>query len=68
VRVIVCGGGIAGLTLACRLGQFGWDALIVEQAPRLRDEGYMLDFFGPGFEAAQAMVARRAPAEPHAGR
>lgn len=52
---IVCGAGIAGLTLASRLAHHGWDVTVVERARGPRPQGYMIDFFGPGFEAAEAM-------------
>lgn len=55
MRVIIVGAGIAGLTLALRLQRLGWEPLVVERAPRLRGEGYMIDFFGPGFDAAERM-------------
>jgi 2-polyprenyl-6-methoxyphenol hydroxylase-like FAD-dependent oxidoreductase len=55
MRVIICGAGIAGLSLAWWLGRDGWDVLIVERAPGLRDEGYMIDFFGSGYDVAELM-------------
>ena len=51
----MCGAGIAGLSLAAQLARQGWEVLLVERASRPRDEGYMIDFFGPGYDAAQAM-------------
>lgn len=54
MRVLVVGGGIAGLTLAYWL-QPRHQPVVVERAPRLRDEGYMMDFFGPGYEVARRM-------------
>jgi 2-polyprenyl-6-methoxyphenol hydroxylase-like FAD-dependent oxidoreductase len=54
-RVIICGAGIAGLTLAWWLGRGGCRVLIVEKAARLRDEGYMFDFYGPGYTVAERM-------------
>ncbi len=55
MRVIIIGAGIAGLTLALRLQRLGWEPLLVERAPGLRGEGYMIDFFGPGVDAAERM-------------
>ena len=55
VRALICGAGIAGLTLARLLSQQGWSVCVAERASALRREGYMIDFFGPGFEAAEAM-------------
>jgi 2-polyprenyl-6-methoxyphenol hydroxylase-like FAD-dependent oxidoreductase len=37
------------------LGRLGWETEVVERASAVREEGYMIDFFGPGFEAAEAM-------------
>jgi 2-polyprenyl-6-methoxyphenol hydroxylase-like FAD-dependent oxidoreductase len=55
VRVLICGAGIAGLTLARVLDGRGWDVRLVERAPALRGEGYLIDFFGSGFDAAEAL-------------
>ncbi len=55
MRVVICGAGIAGLTLANRLARLGVEVVVVEHAPGPRPSGYMIDFFGPGHEAAAAM-------------
>ena len=55
MQVVICGGGIAGLTLAWWLNRAGWEVTILEQAPGPRDAGYMIDFFGPGWEVASRM-------------
>jgi 2-polyprenyl-6-methoxyphenol hydroxylase-like FAD-dependent oxidoreductase len=55
VRALICGAGIAGLTLARLLSRQGWSVYVAERASALRREGYMIDFFGPGFDAADAM-------------
>lgn len=52
---VICGAGIAGLALAQRLGTMGWDVEVVEKAPGPRPQGYMIDFFGAGYQAAEAM-------------
>jgi len=54
-RALVSGGGIAGLTSAYWLRKFGWEVTIVEKAPRLRTEGYMIYFFGNGWRVAEKM-------------
>jgi 2-polyprenyl-6-methoxyphenol hydroxylase-like FAD-dependent oxidoreductase len=54
-RVVVCGAGISGLTLAHRMHVHGWHVVLLERAPRPREQGYMIDFFGPGYDAAEAM-------------
>ncbi|MDT0330647.1 FAD-dependent oxidoreductase [Nocardiopsis lambiniae] len=55
MRALIVGAGIAGLTLAHRLSHHGWDVTLVERAPGPRPQGYMIDFFGPGYDAAEAM-------------
>lgn len=55
MKVLIVGAGIAGLTLALCLRRNGHEARIVEQAPELRDAGYMIDFFGSGYDAAERM-------------
>ncbi|MEV0299184.1 FAD-dependent monooxygenase [Nocardia sp. NPDC050710] len=55
MKVVVCGAGIAGLTVANQLARSGIDTVFVEQAPGPRPQGYMIDFFGPGYDAAEAM-------------
>lgn len=53
--VLISGGGIAGLTLAYWLQRHGLRPTIVERAPRLRPEGYALDFAGSGWDVAERM-------------
>jgi len=53
--VLVSGAGIAGPTLAYWLLRAGMEPTIVEAAPELRTGGYMIDFWGLGFEVAEAM-------------
>jgi 2-polyprenyl-6-methoxyphenol hydroxylase-like FAD-dependent oxidoreductase len=55
MRVVICGAGIAGLALAQNLDKLGWEVVVLERAPGPRTQGYMIDFFGLGWEAAQAM-------------
>lgn len=55
MRILIVGAGIAGLTTALRLRGLGHDAVIMERSPQLRAEGYMIDFFGPGYDIAEKM-------------
>jgi len=54
-RVLISGGGIAGLTLGILLKERGWEPLVVERDPAPRAEGYMMDFFGSGWDVAERM-------------
>jgi 2-polyprenyl-6-methoxyphenol hydroxylase-like FAD-dependent oxidoreductase len=55
VQVLVVGAGIAGPTLAYWLQRFGHEPTLVESAPALRQGGYLVDFWGAGFEVAERM-------------
>ncbi|MFI1912859.1 FAD-dependent monooxygenase [Nocardia sp. NPDC020380] len=55
MKVIVCGAGIAGLAVADLLTRNGYETIVVEQAAGPRPQGYMIDFFGAGYDAAEAM-------------
>ena len=54
-KVLICGAGIAGLTLAVLLKEQGHAPLLIEREPELRREGYMMDFFGSGWDVAERM-------------
>jgi 2-polyprenyl-6-methoxyphenol hydroxylase-like FAD-dependent oxidoreductase len=53
--VLVAGAGIAGPTLAYWLQRAGWEPTLVERAPELRRGGYIVDFWGAGFDVADRM-------------
>jgi len=53
--ILISGAGIAGTTLAFWLKKFGFNPTIVEHAPKLRDGGYAIDFWGAGFDVAEKM-------------
>ncbi len=53
--VLISGGGIAGLTAAILLKQQGYEPLVIEREPRPREEGYMMDFFGTGWDVVGRM-------------
>lgn len=55
MKVVVCGAGIAGLTAAERLCAHGHEVVVVERAVGPREHGYMIDFFGPGYDVAEVM-------------
>jgi 2-polyprenyl-6-methoxyphenol hydroxylase-like FAD-dependent oxidoreductase len=54
-RVLVSGAGIAGCCLAWWLQRYGFDVTVIEQAMRPRDGGYVIDFWGLGYEVAAKM-------------
>jgi 2-polyprenyl-6-methoxyphenol hydroxylase-like FAD-dependent oxidoreductase len=54
-RVLISGAGIAGLTFAIQLKQNGFEPIVIERDKALRTEGYMMDFFGTGWDVAERM-------------
>jgi 2-polyprenyl-6-methoxyphenol hydroxylase-like FAD-dependent oxidoreductase len=55
MRILISGAGIAGPTLAYWLHRYGLTPTIVERAPQLRRGGYIIDFWGVGFDVAEQM-------------
>jgi 2-polyprenyl-6-methoxyphenol hydroxylase-like FAD-dependent oxidoreductase len=55
MRVLISGAGIAGLTLGWWLHRYGFRPTIVEKSPVLRAGGYVIDFWGAGYEIAERM-------------
>ena len=53
MKAVVAGAGIAGLVAARQLGLAGWDVELCDKSPAPRPDGYMMDFFGPGVDAAE---------------
>lgn len=53
--VLISGIGIAGPTLAYRLKAAGFAPTLVERAPTLRGGGYVIDFWGLGYDIAERM-------------
>ena len=53
--VLISGAGIAGPTLAYWLSRYGFTSTLIERAPVLRTGGYILDFWGVGFDVAERM-------------
>lgn len=54
-RILISGGGIAGLTLAFWLHRWGFEPTVVESAPAVRGGGYMIDFWGVGYDVVERM-------------
>jgi 2-polyprenyl-6-methoxyphenol hydroxylase-like FAD-dependent oxidoreductase len=55
VHAVISGAGISGLATATGLAGLGWQVTMVEAAPGPRRGGYMIDFFGPGWAAAERL-------------
>jgi mycothiol S-conjugate amidase len=54
-RVLVCGAGVAGSTVAYWLKHHGFEPTVVEQAPTLRRGGQAVDFRGPALAVLERM-------------
>lgn len=48
-RAIIVGSGISGLAAAHWLDDAGWDCLIIERAPSIREGGYLIGLTGLGY-------------------
>lgn len=55
MKILISGGGIAGLTLAYWLHKAGFTPVVVEQADGLRHDGYGVDFYSTGYDVAERM-------------
>src|ERR1700761_6351423 len=55
MRVLLSGAGIAGPALAYWLIRYGFTPTLIEKAPALRTGGYVIDFWGAGFDIADRM-------------
>jgi 2-polyprenyl-6-methoxyphenol hydroxylase-like FAD-dependent oxidoreductase len=55
MKIAINGAGIAGPTLAYWLIRSGHDVLLIEEAPHLRSGGYVIDFWGVGYDVAEKM-------------
>jgi 2-polyprenyl-6-methoxyphenol hydroxylase-like FAD-dependent oxidoreductase len=53
--VLISGAGIAGPALAYWLRHRGFEPVLIEQAAHFREGGYMIDFWGVGFDVAERM-------------
>jgi 2-polyprenyl-6-methoxyphenol hydroxylase-like FAD-dependent oxidoreductase len=53
--VLISGAGIAGPSLAFWLNAAGFKTTIVERSPGPREGGYVIDFWGLGYDIAERM-------------
>ena len=56
--ILISGMGVAGPTLAFWLRSGGFKPTLVEHAPALREGGYVIDFWGLGYDIAEHMGLR----------
>ncbi len=54
-NILISGAGISGLTLAYWLKKRGFSPVLIEKRPDLHDRGYMIDFYGSGYDVAEKM-------------
>ncbi len=55
MKILISGGGIAGLTAAYWLEKACMTPVVIEKAQGIRQTGYGLDFFGTGLDIAERM-------------
>ena len=53
--ILICGAGIGGPALAFWLKAAGFEPTLVERAPALRSGGFVIDFWGLGYDLAERM-------------
>ncbi len=53
--ILISGAGIAGPTLAFWLKAGGFEPTLIERTPELRTGGYVIDFWGLGYDIAERM-------------
>jgi 2-polyprenyl-6-methoxyphenol hydroxylase-like FAD-dependent oxidoreductase len=55
MKIAINGIGVAGPTLAYWLRELGHEPVLFERAPALRTGGYLIDYWGLGYEVAERM-------------
>lgn len=55
MKIAINGCGVAGPTLAWWLKKYGHDPMLFEKASGLREGGYVIDFWGTGYDIADKM-------------
>ncbi|OKH83626.1 hypothetical protein EB75_07820 [Mycobacterium sp. ST-F2] len=56
MRIAISGAGVAGPTLAYWLCRGGHEVTVIERSPQLRTGGYVIDFWGLGYDIAERMA------------
>lgn len=52
---LIAGSGIAGMSAAWWLDKAGWQCIIIEKAPEIRDGGYLITISGHGYQTIKKM-------------
>lgn len=60
MKIAISGAGVAGTALAHWLRRSGHTPTLIERAPRFRTGGYMIDFWGVGYQVAKRMGIEKA--------
>ena len=55
MKIAINGCGVGGPTLAYWLNQYGHQPVLFERAPALREGGYIIDFWGTGYDVSEKM-------------
>lgn len=55
MNILISGAGIAGPALAYWLKSYGFQPTIVEYYPNIREGGFVIDFWGVGYDVAEKM-------------
>lgn len=55
MKVVICGGRYRRPRPLPMSGRPRWYVVVLQKDPGPRAQGYMIDFFGPGYDAAEAM-------------
>ncbi|ROW05721.1 hypothetical protein VMCG_05140 [Cytospora schulzeri] len=55
LKILICGGGIAGNSLAYWLSKLNHDVTVIERFPKMRTTGLQVDLRGPGIEIMRRM-------------
>lgn len=55
IRIAINGSGVAGPALSWWLERYGFEPVMFEKAPALRKGGYVIDFWGMGYDIAEKM-------------
>src|SRR5689334_7066696 len=55
MKAVICGAGVAGLTLAAELGRGGWEVVVLERECGPASCGYLVDISGNGLVAAEGL-------------